>query len=71
MSDGPQESILEPLIFIIFINDLPKSVWNQIAMAMFADDAKCYRAVQSVEDGNSFQLNFDNIVKWCRIGWWT
>ena len=51
--------------FSSFSNDLPRSVWNQIATAMFADDAKCYRAVQSVEDGNSFHLNLDNIVKWC------
>ena len=43
----------------------PDQFQNQTAMVMFADDTKCYRAVQCVEDGNSFQLDHDNTMKWC------
>ena len=65
MSGVPQGSILGSLLFLIFVNDLPGSVSNQTAMAMFADDTKCYRAVQRVEDGKGFQLDLDNLMKWC------
>ena len=48
LSGLPQESVLGPILFVIFINDLPDLV-NSTAK-IFADDMKLCCAVQTIED---------------------
>ncbi len=40
MSGVPQGSVIGPILFIIFINDMPNHISNFISL--FADDAKLY-----------------------------
>ena len=54
-----------PLLFIIYVNDLPKSVSQDTTMAIFADDTKCYRPTKNSEDNKTLQSNLDNITIWC------
>ena len=44
-SGVPQGSLLGPIIFSLFVNDLP-NVINSATLAMFADDSKCYRIIK-------------------------
>ena len=44
-SSVPQGSILGPLLFVIFINDMLSCVSPDTRIALFADDAKLYRTI--------------------------
>ena len=43
----PQGTILGPILFIIYINDLPDPCMQFAKVCLFADDAKLYKHVTS------------------------
>jgi hypothetical protein len=45
-SGVPQSSVIGPLLFILYVSDLPEVTKNS-TVARFADDNKCYRAIHA------------------------
>ena len=65
MSGVPQGSILGPLLFVLFINDISTGISIDTSICLFADDSKIWRAMSSVEDCNILQNNVNYLQDWC------
>ena len=62
ISGVPQGSVLGPILFLIYINDLENEIGSNILK--FADDTKMFRRVESQEDRHKLQVDLNKLVKW-------
>ena len=61
-SGVPQGSVLGPLLFLLYINDLPENIQSQVRL--FADDTAVYLTVDSQNDSIILQNDLDTLQKW-------
>ena len=62
-SGVPQGSVLGPLLFLLYIDDLHNVVSNS-TLKLFADDVALYREVKCSADCSLLQQDLDNISSW-------
>ena len=65
ISGIPQGSVIGPILFIIFINDLPSEVKYNMCK-LFADDCKLYGAVDASNNTSKIQSDLDNLSNWSK-----
>ena len=63
VSGVPQGTVLGPVLFLIFINDMDNCILHSIAR-FFADDTRASKAIDSASDVNKLQEDVDAIIKW-------
>ena len=66
MSGVPQGSVLGPLLFVIFINDLDIAASNATSIMKFADDTKIAKTISDVSDKIVFQSCIDRLLEWSK-----
>ena len=62
LSDVPQGSVLGPIMFLNFINDLPDNIRSSVCL--FADDCVLYRNIHSIQDCFILQEDLTSLGQW-------
>ena len=58
----PQGSVLGPILFLVYINDLEEGVTGKILK--FADDTKLFTKTKEIGDKQNVRDNIDKLVNW-------
>ena len=67
MTSGiPQGSVLGPLLFLIYINDLLDTCGTYSEVYAFADDAKFFRHILTAADRNDLECAVDALQNWSK-----
>ena len=64
VSGVPQDTVLGPLLFPLYINDISADIESEIRL--FADNCVCYREIKNEEDTLKLQRDIDRLGSWAR-----
>ena len=64
LSGVPQGTVLGPLLFLIYINDIGDNLSPGTKLRLFADDSLLYREIKSILDSYILQKDLDALQAW-------
>ena len=64
-SGVPQGSILGPVLFLLYVNDIHDTV-TASSVSYFADDTKLFKTINSQTDANLLQNDLNNLSTWSK-----
>ena len=64
LSGVPQGYILGPILFVLFINDMPQNLSSDTNLALYADDTKIWRTIKCQNDIELLQKDIDLLNLW-------
>ena len=62
LSGVPQGSVLGPILFLIYINDLDDDITSKVLK--FVDDTKVFRKIKSDADRQHLQDDLNKLIEW-------
>ena len=66
ISGVPQGSVLGPILFILFVNDMKDCVKYSI-IRLFADDTRILKGIDSSENVQELQEDFFAVINWAHV----
>ena len=64
LSGVPQGTVLGPLLFLIYINDISNGLSEGTKLKLFADDSLLYRTIKSPKDSEILQKDLNTLQTW-------
>ncbi len=62
LSSVPQGSVLDPCLFLCYINDVPDEITSKVRL--FADDTIMYLSIMNNSDTTTLQRDLDKLAEW-------
>ena len=64
LSGVPQGTVLGPILFLIYLNDINSSIKYGCTIRSFADDSRLFNPISTSQDAVNLQLDLQNIISW-------